>query len=720
MYGYLIKLWRHPLGIVLFWLALAATVSPLVWQLNINTRYDAYFAPDDLRYELSRELTDSFNRPDTLWLMIKGPKDWQWQHQQSQLEQINNMLTDNSEVLSVAGYLELIHGSGHRDRLLSYKAHPRESLVISKDGRIVLLEMEFEQSALSPELFGQLIEQLQWQLTALVDGQQLELFFYGPLALNWQYAEVFSSDLAWFMPSLMLLTAILLGWYVRSWPWLLGIGSSALLSLWLTLGIAGWLALPLTAISGVIPVILVVLSLASGIHLFTGWRRLSNLGLDCMEARRRSIEEHLPPLFWGALTTCCGFLLLTFSPSPPIKAFGILVAFAVAINLLLHLTWLMVIVGLGRRKGRSRDNNLKEARRLECSSRLAIKALQRPLPGLSLALLACVFGGIGVAQLVFKDDPLGYFPADNPLRQGAEVTAKTFYAANYQTFLYTNPNGALDPEAVRFVNRFSRFLKQQPEVVRVDTLIDWFRAAGLGRSALEQVFKSTPPSELGLGKEVTDDLQRQLLQVYLQPTDTASMLALEQRINSWLAQQQYPGELSPALGPQSLYAHLSEDNAINMLLSFLVALVMLSLLLYWLRGSIRLALLGLMANLLPLIWVFGYWGMTGGGLSLGSTMVIGMILGIIVDDTLHLLLRLDAKAAQHPFILRRQLIRITPAISLTSLVLVAGFMLGMLSDFGPILELSLLSALIIGSAWFFDLLVLPSLWRHCFPKQNAP
>ncbi|MCF1439280.1 MAG: hypothetical protein LPD71_11210, partial [Shewanella sp.] len=55
----------------------------------------------------------------------------------------------------------------------------------------------------------------------------------------------------------------------------------------------------------------------------------------------------------------------------------------------------------------------------------------------------------------------------------------------------------------------------------------------------------------------------------------------------------------------------------------------------------------------------------------------------------------------------------------TSLVLVAGFMLGMLSDFGPILELSLLSALIISSAWFFDLLVLPSLWRHCFPKQNA-
>ncbi|MCF1427632.1 MAG: MMPL family transporter [Shewanella sp.] len=715
MYGYLIKLWRHPLAIILFWLVLAAGVTPLVWQLNINTRYDAYFAPDDLRYQLSQELADTFNRPDTLWLIIKGPEGWQWQHQQSKLEQIEYLVRSQAKVRHIGGYSVLVGNAEHTNGLLSYKAHPRESLVLSNNGQTLMLELEFEQSALSPVLFGSLIEQLQRQLTAIADNQQLDLFFYGPLALNWQYAEVFSSDLAWFMPSVLLLTAILLGWFVRSWPWLVGIGSSALLSLWFTLAIAGWLALPLTAISGVIPVILVVLSLASGIHLFTGWRRLSNLGLDCIQARRRSIEEHLPPLFWGALTTCCGFLLLTFSPSPPIKAFGILVAFAVAINLLLHLSWLMVIVGLGRGK----VSKTTGPRRLECSSRLAILVLRRPALGLSLALLATLMGAYGVTQLKFKDDPLGYFPADNPLRLGAEITAEEFYAANYQTFLYTHSKGALDPQAVRFINRLSRFLKQQPEVVRVDTLVDWFKASGLGPSALEQLFVSNPPSGLGLGKEVTDDLCRQLVQVYLRPTDTASMLALELRIKTWLSQQEYPGELSPALGPQSLYAHLSEDNAINMLLSFLVALVMLSLLLYHLRGSIRLALLGLTANLLPLIWVFGYWGMTGGGLSLGSTMVIGMILGIIVDDTLHLLLRLDAKGSEHPFVLRRQLIRITPAISLTSLVLVAGFMLGMLSDFGPILELSLLSALIISSAWFFDLLVLPSLWRHCFPKQNA-
>ena len=103
---------------------------------------------------------------------------------------------------------------------------------------------------------------------------------------------------------------------------------------------------------------------------------------------------------------------------------------------------------------------------------------------------------------------------------------------------------------------------------------------------------------------------------------------------------------------------------------------------------------------------------------------MGMIMGIIVDDTLHLLLKFPRNSTYHkdykykkdPEASNSNAIlslfkKVSPAIVITSITLSAGLLVGVFSGFRPIYELSLLSLSIILVAMLTDLLLLPALMQ---------
>lgn len=99
-----------------------------------------------------------------------------------------------------------------------------------------------------------------------------------------------------------------------------------------------------------------------------------------------------------------------------------------------------------------------------------------------------------------------------------------------------------------------------------------------------------------------------------------------------------------------------------------------------------------------------------------------MMLGIIVDDTLHLMLKLPnthplrfnseskgiASASADSLWLSLQ--QVLPVICFTTLTITMGFSIGLLSEFALISQLSLLSCLVMIFAWGFDVLMLPVLY----------
>ena len=156
----------------------------------------------------------------------------------------------------------------------------------------------------------------------------------------------------------------------------------------------------------------------------------------------------------------------------------------------------------------------------------------------------------------------------------------------------------------------------------------------------------------------------------------------------------------------------------SMLQTLPVALLLISLLLVVSLRSWRLGLLSLIPNITPALVAFGLWGLISGEINLALSVVAGMSLGIIVDDTVHFLskyraARVEGQATEQA--IRYAFSTVGRALWITTVVLITGFGVLMLSGFRLNSDMGMLTALVILVALIIDFLFLPA----CLLKFDA-
>ncbi|GIU49408.1 RND transporter [Shewanella sairae] len=683
-------------------------------RLKLDIDFSDYFSPADKRYMAQKSMSEQFERHDQLWMMLETSEDWRQQSLQTQLIEFIGRLEANSDISSIQGYNQFIQGLAHTDKILSYKTHPRLASVLSANGQAILLRLQIEPPQAVAEQNA--LTQSQWLDNVLQkidsDSQQywqvnsVNIYLNGTHALNWQYAKVLRHDLSWFAPGLLGIIFIMAALFIRQKMWVVGLCLNNGLTLVLTLGLAAWCQLTLAAISAFVPVIIVTLGLAYAAHLYFGWQAQINAGKTAQQALSYTVKVNQAPLFYSSITTIFGFSLLTLSPSPPIQSFGLLVAFAVLCNYLLSLTSLVFFAKYAKAKHEPILNFDKVIQ-------LGKFNAKRPLAVMLGIVLFSVLSLMSVAKLTLNDDPLSYFSSANPFTVSSQKMSQYFSGINLQHYVIAGLEPKqIDKAEVSFIYKFSRYLKLQPQVVDVQHIGDWIKAAGIGQTQFRQILAQNSVADLRLQSELSADKYSTLLTLYLQPMTAMELIQFEQKVNTWLAEHATSVDVSPPLGSNLQFAHLSIDNANNMLLSFAVALIALAILLSILKKSCLFGFMGLLLNFLPLLWVFAVWQLNGGFISLGTAVVLGMMLGIIVDDTLHLMLKLPDEQTMTTAMMWHSLQKVLPVISFTTLTIALGFSLGLVSAFTPIAQLSLLSCLVVIFAWGFDVLMLPVLFQR--------
>jgi predicted RND superfamily exporter protein len=169
-----------------------------------------------------------------------------------------------------------------------------------------------------------------------------------------------------------------------------------------------------------------------------------------------------------------------------------------------------------------------------------------------------------------------------------------------------------------------------------------------------------------------------------------------------------------------MFAHIGEKNMQSMLKSLPTALVLISLLLIFALGSWRLGLISLVPNVVPAMVGFGIWGLYLGEINLGLSVVAGMSLGIIVDDTVHFLSKYKyardlGKSAEEA--VRYSFHSVGHALWVTTLVLSVGFAILAMSNFRLNSDMGLLTGIILVVALAVDFLFLPA-FLMVFDKEK--
>jgi predicted RND superfamily exporter protein len=129
--------------------------------------------------------------------------------------------------------------------------------------------------------------------------------------------------------------------------------------------------------------------------------------------------------------------------------------------------------------------------------------------------------------------------------------------------------------------------------------------------------------------------------------------------------------------------------------------------------SLRFGLISLVPNLLPPAMAFGIWGILRGQVGLALSVVVAMTIGIVVDDTVHFLSKYDRARNEDgmssPQAIRYAFHTVGTAMWVTTVALVAGFMVLTLSHYRMSSEMGAMCAVTIAVALVMDFLLLPTL-----------
>jgi predicted RND superfamily exporter protein len=144
-----------------------------------------------------------------------------------------------------------------------------------------------------------------------------------------------------------------------------------------------------------------------------------------------------------------------------------------------------------------------------------------------------------------------------------------------------------------------------------------------------------------------------------------------------------------------------------------VSLALISICMIVVLRSLRIGILSVLPNVIPIVFGYGLWKLFVGQMNIVATVAASISLGIIVDDTIHFLTKYQATRrsgiTDPAEAMRRTLAHVGPAMASTSIVLVLGFGVLTLSSFQMTSYLGWLSLVIVGVAPITDMIVAPAL-----------
>jgi predicted RND superfamily exporter protein len=497
-----------------------------------------------------------------------------------------------------------------------------------------------------------------------------------------------------------------------------------------TMGVFGWLRAELASVAGFVPTVVMTIAVADAVHIVVTYAYHLRLGEPRPVALREAMRINVEPVLITSLTTAIGVLGLNFSDSPPYQALGNMVAVGVGFAFLYSIVLLPAALALLPARWFQGGHREVAAAPVHPMHYFAAWVLRHRRKLLAVFAIAVPLMATMVLNNRLTERWFEYFDKTFEYRQSIEVINDEISGIDGIRYTLDSgvENGVNDPAYLRQLDAFAEWLRRQPAVVHVEAFSDvmkrlnqnlhgddpaWYRLPDQRDLAAQYLLLYELSLPQGLGLDTTLDIDRSAsrLAVYMQKIDSDALLQFEQRARVWLADNAPAILPTNGTGMDVMFAHLNIRNIRGMLRGSAVALLLISVVLVLALRSVRMGVVSMVPNLVPATLAYGVWGMTVGQINLAVSVVITMSLGIVVDDTVHFLSKylrarrergLDAPSAVH-----YAFETVGVALTITTVVLVAGFSLLAASHFTPTRETGTLLAITLAFALVVDFLLLP-------------
>jgi predicted RND superfamily exporter protein len=498
--------------------------------------------------------------------------------------------------------------------------------------------------------------------------------------------------------------------YRRLYLTFIPIGCALLALIW-TLGLVGFMGLPLNIVTSLLPPVLMVVSISAAIHLLNAFLTACQAGVACREAIQQALCDVGVPCSLAVFTTMLGFFSLLVSPVPAVREFALLAGLGVGIAFVITISGVPIALLMVKPSQPSVTRTQGSIERfLKRNSRWVIHHHSRFY--IYLVTLAAILLALpGLFRLHEGTDIIRSLKKKAPLRVNAEFIDRHLMGVNALELMIDLPEAGLQPAFIRRVLTFSRALQAQPQVTSVYSPWEGLQSIRPERLADDQQLRTIAallPLTLPLDHWLSVKANRFRMSIRTRSMGSDQFLSLARRVEE---QATAAGLSIQFTGTTYLLAQMSRTLVFTQLWSLgLAILLILSTIAIALR-SCRLGVIAAIPNLLPPLLVFGFMGWCNIELSTATVMIASVALGLVVDDTIHLLYRYRQarKTGYDPPHAIAEAIRQTGrALVLTTLILTLGFWAGLVGSFKPTVSFSFLMGLTMILALLADVMVLPS------------
>ena len=499
------------------------------------------------------------------------------------------------------------------------------------------------------------------------------------------------------------------------------------------LGTLSLLGFKITLLTGLIPPIIVVIGIPNAVYMLNKYHQEFHAHGDKMKALERIIRKIGIVTFITNFTTAVGFLVLAFTDILVLKEFGIVAGINIMVTFVISLIMIPAVFSFIQAPS---DRHL---------SHLKFKPLEKVLDALDLLVhrhkyyvfnitivivVICVYGISQIQAVSYMVDDL---PEDSQEKKDLLFFEEAFNGVMpLEVIVDTGvKNGVQRIGNLRKIDEFESFLDSMDYISKPMSVVSLIKASrqafyndNPGRYSLPDnrdknfIFNylKNDEDQKGISKAFVDSTG-QKIRVSARMADIGSVKmdslitkVIEPRIKEIFGDTKIDVSLT---GTTLLFIKGNKFLIDNLVTSMAIAFVIIAMIMAVLFKNVKMIIICLIPNLIPLMITGGMMGLVGIPLKPSTALIFSIAFGISVDDSIHFLAKYRQELFANNFFVPvavSKSIRETGASMIyTSIILFFGFVIFAASDFGGTVALGALTSTTLLMAMLTNLTVLPAL-----------
>ncbi|MBS1257449.1 MAG: hypothetical protein MAG551_00493 [Candidatus Scalindua arabica] len=484
-------------------------------------------------------------------------------------------------------------------------------------------------------------------------------------------------------------------------------------------------------VSGMLIPLIFIISLATTVHILNRFYQEVRLAGDRWKGTLETVKHICVPCFFTCLTTSIGFLSLMVSDVTPVKVTGIFMAAGIMMSFFVCITLVSGILslfpGLMSSTVNIQENigvSNREYRGIYGFIGRFVK--KNTIYVFTLSLIFVGFAIYGITKTKAESNVFESFPESSEIsRSTAHIEQNLMGLLPMEIVVDAiNAGGIFQPEVLAKVENLQNYLNEIPEVTKSISVVDYVRNLDnlLNKDkpdnqmitrdkAIDYVKLASLHGDNIVKSFYTEDNNEGRVTVRMRNVGSSRYRSIVNDIEGFI-KVNFPLSIGctitgivPLL--MDMQGYLIESQIKTFTLAFILIFISIALLL----KSVRIGMMSMIPNLIPIAITLGVMGYLGINLDVATIMIASVAIGISVDDTIHFLYRFKSefrRDGDHYLAIQRTLSGVGRALIFTTVVATCGFLVFCLSSFKPIQYFGLLTGIAMVSALAANLFILPS------------